>query len=96
MNILQYFINLYRERKQISLLSWVYGAFAIIFVFIAGIFALVDQSFGIKTLIIPLIAIVAMLANIVIWALIKLVLDTLNEKNEAKSKKSDDKKKNGK
>ena len=80
MSILKYFLNLYRERKQITLLSWAYSAFAIIFVFIAGIFALINQNLGLSMLIIPLVAIIALIGNIVVWALIKLALDTANEK----------------
>lgn len=87
MAILKYFLNLYRDRKQITLLSWVYAAVAVIFVFIAGIFALVNQSFGVSMLIVPAIAVVALIANIVIWALIKLVLDVASEKAGIKDEK---------
>lgn len=87
MAILKYFLNLYRDRKQITLLSWVYTAVAVIFVFIAGIFALVNQSFGVSMLIVPAISVVALIANIVIWALIKLVLDVASEKAGIKDEK---------
>ena len=94
MAILKYFLNLYRDRKQITLLSWVYAAFAVVFVFVAGIFALVNQDFGVSMLVFPAIAIVALVANIIIWALIKLVLDAASEKAGIKEeKKSEDKKK---
>jgi Na+/melibiose symporter-like transporter len=94
MAILKYFLNLYRDRKQITLLSWVYAAVAVIFVFIAGIFALVNQSFGVSMLIIPAISVVALIANVVIWALIKLVLDVASEKTGVnEEKKTEDKKK---
>lgn len=93
MAILKYFLNLYHERKQITLLSWVYAALAIIFVFISGIFALINQNLGISMLIIPAIAIIALVGNIVVWALVKLGLDTASEKAGIKDEKSSTKKK---
>lgn len=93
MAILKYFLNLYRDRKQITLLSWVYAVIAVVFVFIAGIFALINQNFGISVLIIPLIAVVALAANVVIWALIKLALDVASEKAGLKDEKTSVKKK---
>ena len=93
MAILKYFLNLYRERKQITLLSWVYAALAIVFVFISGIFALINQSLGISMLIIPAIAIIALVGNIVVWALIKLGLDAASEKAGIKDEKTSTKKK---
>lgn len=88
MNILRYFIDLYRKNRQLVLLSWIYGAIAIIFVFIAGIFALINQSVGIALLIVPLIAISALSANIVAWALARLVLDSIKEKFDEDEKSS--------
>ena len=93
MAILKYFLNLYRERKQITLLSWVYAALAIVFVFISGIFALINQNLGISMLIIPAIAIIALVGNIVVWALVKLGLDTASEKAGIKDEKTSTKKK---
>lgn len=93
MAILKYFLNLYRGRKQITLLSWVYAALAIVFIFISGIFALIDQNLGISMLIIPAIAIIALVGNIVVWALVKLGLDTASEKAGIKEEKTSTKKK---
>ena len=91
MNILKYFIDLYRKNRQLVLLSWIYGAIAVIFVFIAGIFALINQNIGTSLLVVPLIAISALSANVVAWALIRLSLDSLSDKykeTETKTKSS--------
>ena len=91
MNILKYFIDLYRKNRQLVLLSWIYGAIAVIFVFIAGIFALINQNIGTSLLVVPLIAISALSANVVAWALIRLVLDSFSDKykeTETKTKPS--------
>ena len=87
MNILRYFIDLYRKNRQLTLLSWVYGIIAVIFVFIAGIFALINQSVGVAILIVPLIAICALSANVVVWALVHLMLDSTAKKLEENEKK---------
>ena len=39
--VFDYLMKLYRERKQITLLSWFYGTVAVVFVFFAGLCALV-------------------------------------------------------
>ena len=93
MNILRYFIGLYRKNRQLVLLSWVYGILAVVFVFIAGIFALINQSVGVAILIVPLIAICALSANVVAWALIHLMLDSTAKKLEAAEKAKDSRKK---
>lgn len=77
--VFEYLKKLYRERKQISLLSWFYGSVAVIFVFIAGLCALINQSFGVALLIVPLVALVALCANVTVWALVKLGIQKLEE-----------------
>ena len=93
MNILRYFIGLYRKNRQLVLLSWVYGILAVVLVFIAGIFALINQSVGVAILIVPLIAICALSANVVTWALIHLMLDSTAKKLEDAEKAKDPRKK---
>ena len=88
MNILRYFIDLYRKNRQLALISWVYGIIAVVFVFVAGIFALINQSVGVAILIIPLVAICALSANVVVWALIHLMLDSTAKKLEESEKKA--------
>lgn len=89
MSILRYFIDLYRKNRQLALLSIVYGLIAIVFVFIAGIFALINQSVGIAILIVPLIAISALCANVVAWALIHLAFDGIAKKLDELEKKQE-------
>lgn len=86
MNILRYFINLYRKNRQLTLISWVYGIIAVVFVFVAGIFALINQSVGVAILIVPLVAICALSANVVVWALVHLMLDGTVKKLEENEK----------
>ena len=91
MDSLNYFLKLYREKKQLTLLALAYCIIAGIFVFVAGICALFNQSFGISMLIIPLSALAALCFNIVVWALVKLILDSA-ESREADKKSTQTKK----
>lgn len=76
MNVLEYFEGLYKDKSQVALLTWAYSIVAIAFVFIAGIFALFNQSLGVSLLIIPLIAATALCANVVVWALVRFAIDS--------------------
>lgn len=87
MNILRYFIDLYRKNRQLTLISWVYGIIAVVFVFVAGVFALINQSVGVAILIVPLVAICALSTNVVVWALVHLMLDSTAKKLEENEKK---------
>ena len=88
MNILRYFIDLYRKNRQLTLISWVYGIIAVVFVFVAGIFALINQNVGVAILIVPLVAICALSTNVVVWALVHLMLDNTAKKLEESEKKA--------
>ena len=77
--VFDYLMKLYRERKQITLLSWFYGTVAVVFVFFAGLCALVNQSFGVAVLIVPLVAMVALCANVTCCALVKLCISHIEE-----------------
>ena len=87
-SFLEYIQKLYEEKKQIVLLSWFYAAVALVCFFIAGICALVDQSFGISVLIVPIVALTALCANITVWALIKLLVAHIEEYKASKDAKA--------
>ena len=86
-SVFDYFIGLYKENRQITLLTWCYSVTAIVFVILAGIIALVNQPLGVGVLIVPLVSVVALCMNVVFWALIHLAVDTFTKKNK-KTKKS--------
>ncbi len=91
-SVKNYILKLYKNNDEIALLSWFYGAIAVLFVFIAGLCALIDQPFGVGLLIIPLVAIIALCANITVWALIKLFIQHLDEhKPEKEEEKKEEK-----
>lgn len=85
--VFDYLMKLYHERKQITLLSWFYGTVAVVFVFFAGLCALVNQSFGVAILIVPLVAMVALCANVTVWALVKLGISHIEELSQEETKK---------
>ncbi len=83
-SVLNYLLKLYKENRQISLLSWFYGFVAVLFIFIAGLCALVNQPFGVGLLIVPLVAMIALCANVTVWALVKLFIQHIEEYQNTK------------
>ncbi|MBR2588734.1 hypothetical protein IKE84_00055 [Candidatus Saccharibacteria bacterium] len=77
-------IKLYENHNQLVLLEIVYFSISIISFSLAGIVALFNQSLGVSILIIPLIALIAGVMNVVAWSLIKLIIDALMSRNKAK------------
>ncbi len=77
MDLVNYFMNLYKGRKQVILLSWAYLALAAVTVLIAGICALVNQSVGVAMLILPLVAIIALCMNVVAWSFVRFIIDVI-------------------
>lgn len=77
-------IKLYENHNQLVLLEIVYFSISIISFSLAGIVALFNQSLGVSILIIPLIALIAGVMNVVAWSLIKLIIDALMSHNKAK------------
>ena len=90
-SVFDYFIDLYKQNKQIVLLTWCYSIIAIVFVMIAGLIALINQPLGVAILIVPLVAIIALCMNIVFWALIHLALDTKEKAALKKQVKTEEK-----
>ncbi len=84
-SVLDYFIDLYKDNKQIVLLSWCYSLIAIVFVVISGIIALINQPLGVSILIVPLVSVIALSMNVVFWALIHLAIDNKSKKETKKS-----------
>lgn len=77
MDLVNYFMNLYKSRKQVILLTWAYLFLAAVTVLIAGICALINQSVGVAMLIIPLVAIIALCMNVVAWSFVRFIIDVV-------------------
>ena len=76
-------IKLYKDRRELTLLEITYFALSILSFAIAGVVALFNQSLGVSILIVPLVALIAGLMNIVAWSLVKLVIEAVISKKEA-------------
>ena len=88
-NIWDKISRMYREKRQISLLTWTYLSVAIVAVIVAGLIALVSQPTGVALLVVPVVAVAAMLANVIVWALIRFIIESheQNEKSKARTEK---------
>ncbi len=82
-------IKLYKDGKELTLLEITYFALSVVSFAVAGVLALFNQSLGLSVLIVPLIAFVAGLMNIVAWAVVRLIIESLiNNQEIAKSEKA--------
>ena len=85
-SIWEKFTKMYREKRQVSLLTWTYAIISAAVIVVAGLIALINQSVGVAILIIPLIAVAAMCANIMVWSLIRFILEIHEQKAKAKAR----------
>ena len=92
-NIWDKITRMYREKREISLLTWAYASVAVVVLIVAGLIALVSQPTGVSLLVVPLISVVAMIANVVVWALIRFIIETheQNEKSKVRNEKQSSK-----
>lgn len=89
MNFLDKMLDIYHKKGQVALLSYTYSAIALLGLIFAGFCALVNQSFGVAVLIIPLVSVTALCMNVVVWALVRFGIQSYEEKkqqNEANKK----------
>ena len=82
MNFLDKMLDIYHKKGQVALLSYTYGAIALVGVVFAGFCALVNQSFGVAVLIVPLVSIIALCMNVVVWALVRFGIQSYEEKKK--------------
>lgn len=83
-------IKLYRENRELTLLEIAYFALSVLSFVVASVVALFNQSLGVSILIVPLIALIAGVMNVVAWALVKLVMEQIiSAKTGKKSEKSE-------
>ena len=78
-------IKLYKEGQKLVLLEIAYFAITVFTFGVAGIVALFNQSLGVSILIIPLVALVACVMNIIAWSLVKLIVEHLIVSRKQKS-----------
>lgn len=70
-------INLYKSHKELLLVEIAYFLIMIIGFMAAGFVALFNQALGVSFLVIPLIAVIASVVNVVVWSLIKTAMEHL-------------------
>ena len=85
LGIVKYLKNLYQNKEELKLVEVTYGLVALVFFLLAAVVSLLDRALGVALLIIPLISFIALTTNVVVWALLKLFLESKisqNLKNE--------------
>lgn len=96
-----YIKQLYKDKRELTILEITYLIIAVVAFLVAAIIALLNQSLGVALLIIPFIAFLAFSANMIVWALVKMLLDESNRedtktKETIKSDKHNEKNKTSK
>jgi len=65
----------------LTLIETTYGLVALVFFLLAAVVSLLDRALGVALLIIPLISFIALATNVVVWALLKLFLESKISQN---------------
>ena len=78
---ISYIKQLYKDKRELTILEITYLIIAVIAFLVAAIIALLNQSLGVALLIIPFIAFLAFSANMIVWALVKMLLDESNRED---------------
>lgn len=81
LGIVKYLKNLYQNKQELTLIETTYGLVALVFFLLAAVVSLLDRALGVALLIIPLISFIALATNVVVWALLKLFLESKISQN---------------
>ena len=81
LGIVKYLKNLYQNKEELKLVEVTYGLVALVFFLLAAVVSLLDRALGVALLIIPLISFIALATNVVVWALLKLFLESKISQN---------------
>ena len=81
LGIVKYLKHLYQNKEELKLVEVTYGLVALVFFLLAAVVSLLDRALGVALLIIPLISVIALATNVVVWALLKLFLESKISQN---------------
>ncbi len=81
LGIVKYLKKLYQNKQELTLIETTYGLVALVFFLLAAVVSLLDRALGVALLIIPLISFIALATNVVVWALLKLSLESKISQN---------------
>lgn len=72
-----YMRRLYQEKRELTILEITYAILTVITFLVAAVIALLNQSLGVALLIIPFVSFLALSANIIVWALVKMFIEQI-------------------
>ena len=81
LGIVKYLKKLYQNKQELTLIETTYGLVALVFFLLAAVVSLLDRALGVALLIVPLISFIALATNVVVWALLKLLLESKISQN---------------
>ena len=81
LGIVKYLKKLYQNKQELTLIETTYGLVVLVFFLLAAVVSLLDRALGVALLIISLISFIALATNVVVWALLKLFLESKISQN---------------
>ena len=81
LGIVKYLKNLYQNKEELKLVEVTYGLVALVFFLRAAVVQLLDRALGVALVIIQVIRFIALATNVVVWALLKLFLESKISQN---------------
>ena len=87
-SLLSFLKQLYKEKRELTILEITYLIIAGISFLVSAVIALLNQALGVGLLIIPFIAFLAFSANLIVWALVKMLLEESIKNQESNLKES--------
>ena len=87
---LQYLKQFYKDQRELTILEVTYRIIAVLSFLVAAVIALLNQSLGVALLIIPFVSFLALSANMIVWALVRMLLDESTKNDYKKSEVSKD------
>ena len=82
-SLLSFIKQLYKEKRELTILEITYLIIAGISFLVSAVIALLNQALGVGLLIIPFIAFLAFSANLLVWALVKMLLEESSKSEKA-------------
>jgi len=76
-SVSNWFLNIVENNGPLTVLQVVYGVVGLAFLVIAGLVGILNHPLGGGLLIVPLVCFVALGMNVIVWALIRLLVDVL-------------------
>lgn len=85
--IIDYLTRLYQQKRELIILEFSYALVALVTFLVSAVIALLNQPLGISLLIVPLISLLALVVNFIIWASVRILIEEATRNQTASETK---------